>query len=80
MYDVSTKQSYTHHTFPYIRCNNKKKPELMPSLQEVLDMASERGLSTGREALWPSEPRHFPDKATPSYYTKNEIFASGISK
>jgi hypothetical protein len=28
----------------------------------------------------PSEPRHSPDNATPSYYTKNESFASGISK
>jgi hypothetical protein len=38
------------------------------------------GLPTGQEALWPSEPDHSPDKATPSYYTKNESFASGISK
>jgi hypothetical protein len=38
------------------------------------------GLQTGRQALWPSEPRHSPNKATPSYYTKNESFASGISK
>jgi hypothetical protein len=38
------------------------------------------GLPTGREALRPSEPHHSPDKATPSYYTKNENFASGISK
>jgi hypothetical protein len=38
------------------------------------------GPPTGREALWPSEPRHSPDKATPSYYTKNGSFASGISK
>jgi hypothetical protein len=28
----------------------------------------------------PSEPHHFPDKATPSYYTKNEGFARRISK
>jgi hypothetical protein len=34
----------------------------------------------GWEALGPSEPRHSPDKATLSYYTKNESFASGISK
>jgi hypothetical protein len=34
----------------------------------------------GREALRPSEPRHSPEKAMPSYYTKNESFASGISK
>jgi hypothetical protein len=34
----------------------------------------------GQEALWPSEPHHSPDKAMPSYYTKNEGFASGISK
>jgi hypothetical protein len=34
----------------------------------------------GREALRPSEPCHSPDKATPSYYTKNESFAGGISK
>jgi hypothetical protein len=33
-----------------------------------------------RRVAWPSEPRHSPDKATPSYYTKNESFASGISK
>jgi hypothetical protein len=32
-----------------------------------------------REALRPSEPRHSPDMAMPSYYTKNETFASGIS-
>jgi hypothetical protein len=38
------------------------------------------GLPTGREALQPSEPHHSPDKATPSYYTKNENVASGISK
>jgi hypothetical protein len=35
---------------------------------------------TGREALRPSEPCHSPNKATPSYYTKNGSFASGISK
>jgi hypothetical protein len=35
---------------------------------------------TSWEALRPSEPRHSPDMATPSYYTKNESFASGISK
>jgi hypothetical protein len=34
----------------------------------------------GQEALRPSEPRHSPDKATPSYYTKKESFASEISK
>jgi hypothetical protein len=38
------------------------------------------GLLTGQEALRPSGPRHSPDKAMPSYYTKNESFASGISK
>jgi hypothetical protein len=38
------------------------------------------GLLTGQEALWPSEPHHSPDKATPSYYTNKESFASGISK
>jgi hypothetical protein len=38
------------------------------------------GLPIGQEALWPSEPHHSPDKARPSYYTKNESFASGISK
>jgi hypothetical protein len=38
------------------------------------------GLSTVREALRPSEPCHSPDKVMPSNYTKNEIFASGISK
>jgi hypothetical protein len=34
----------------------------------------------GWEALGPSEPRHSPNKATLSYYTKNESVASGISK
>jgi hypothetical protein len=34
----------------------------------------------GQEALRPLEPRHSADKATPSYYTMNESFASGISK
>jgi hypothetical protein len=34
----------------------------------------------GREALQPLEPRHSLDKDTPSYYTKNESFAGGISK
>jgi hypothetical protein len=38
------------------------------------------GLPTGQEALRPLEPRHSPDKAMPSYYTKNKSFASGISK
>jgi hypothetical protein len=38
------------------------------------------GLSIGLEALRPSEPRHFPDKATPNYYTKNESFTSEIFK
>jgi hypothetical protein len=38
------------------------------------------GLLTSREALWPSELHHSPDKAMPSYYTKNNSFASGISK
>jgi hypothetical protein len=37
------------------------------------------GLPIGREALRPSEPHHSPNKATPSYYTKNETFASEIS-
>jgi hypothetical protein len=40
----------------------------------------QRGLSIGWEALQPSEPCHSPNKATPSYYTKNGSFASGISK
>jgi hypothetical protein len=40
----------------------------------------QRGLPIGREALWPSEPCHSPDKATLSYHTKNEIFVSGICK
>jgi hypothetical protein len=48
------------------------------SIASVLELRG--GLPTGREALRPSEPRHCPDKATPSYYTKNESFASGISK
>jgi hypothetical protein len=30
--------------------------------------------------LRPLEPRHSADKATPSYYTKNESFQSRISK
>jgi hypothetical protein len=38
------------------------------------------GLPTEREALWPSKAHHSPNKATPSYYTKIESFASGISK
>jgi hypothetical protein len=38
------------------------------------------GLLIGREALWPSEPHHSPDKARPCYYTKNDSFATGISK
>jgi hypothetical protein len=38
------------------------------------------GLLTGREVLWPSDPRHSPDKATPSYYTKKESLTRGISK
>jgi hypothetical protein len=38
------------------------------------------GLLIGREALLPSEPGHSPNMATPSYYTKNERFASGFSK
>jgi hypothetical protein len=37
------------------------------------------GLPIGQEALQPSELCHSPNKATPSYYTKNEIFASEIS-
>jgi hypothetical protein len=36
------------------------------------------GLPTGREALQPSEPRHSPDKATSSYYTKNASFATSF--
>jgi hypothetical protein len=38
------------------------------------------GLPIGREALQPLEPRHFPDKTMPIYYTKNGSFVSGISK
>jgi hypothetical protein len=34
----------------------------------------------GREALQPLEPRHSPNKATHSYYTKKESFASEILK
>jgi hypothetical protein len=33
-----------------------------------------------RQVRRPSEPLHSLDKATPSYYTKNESFVSGISK
>jgi hypothetical protein len=38
------------------------------------------GLPIGWEALRTSEPHHSSDKATPSYYIKNESFASEISK
>jgi hypothetical protein len=38
------------------------------------------GLPICWEALRPSEPHHSSDKAMPSYYTKKESFASGISK
>jgi hypothetical protein len=38
------------------------------------------GLPIGREVLRPSDPHHSPDNAMPSYYTKDESFASGISK
>jgi hypothetical protein len=38
------------------------------------------GLPIGQEALQPSEPRHSPNKAMPSYYTKNGSVARGISK
>jgi hypothetical protein len=38
------------------------------------------GIPIGQEALQPSESRHSPNKAMPSYYTKKESFASGISK
>jgi hypothetical protein len=38
------------------------------------------GLPTGREAVRPSDPRHSPDRATPSNYTKNESSTSRISK
>jgi hypothetical protein len=38
------------------------------------------GFPTCWEALQPLEPHHSPENATPSYYTKNESFASGISK
>jgi hypothetical protein len=34
----------------------------------------------GLEALRPSEPHQSPNKATPSYYTNKESFASGIFK
>jgi hypothetical protein len=37
-------------------------------------------LPTCWEALYPSEPHHSPNKAMPSYYTKNESFASEIFK
>jgi hypothetical protein len=37
------------------------------------------GLPTGWVALRPLEPRHSPDKATPSHYTNNGSLASGIS-
>jgi hypothetical protein len=32
-----------------------------------------------QETLQPTEPHHSPDKATPSYYTKNESYASAIA-
>jgi hypothetical protein len=38
------------------------------------------GILIGQEALQLSEPCHSPDKATPTYYTKNVSFASGIYK
>jgi hypothetical protein len=38
-----------------------------------------RRVPIGQETLRPSELCHSPDKATSSYYTKNESFASGIS-
>jgi hypothetical protein len=38
------------------------------------------GLPIDPEALQPSEHHHSPDKAKPSYYTKNKSFASAISK
>jgi hypothetical protein len=38
------------------------------------------GLPIDREALQPSEPRHSPHNAMPSYYTMNGSFTSGISK
>jgi hypothetical protein len=47
-------------------------------ISSVLELQG--GLPTGQEALQPSEPQHSPDKATPSYYTKNGSFSSGISK
>jgi hypothetical protein len=38
------------------------------------------GFLTGQGGLRPSEPYHSPNKVMPSYYTKSESFASGISK
>jgi hypothetical protein len=58
-----------------------EKPYRAPKDYNRASMPELRGgLPRGQEALRPSEPHHSPDKATPSYYTMNESFASGISK
>jgi hypothetical protein len=50
-------------------------PRRIPT--ELPCLSYEKG---SRQAGRPSEPCQSPDKATPSYYTKNESFASGISE
>jgi hypothetical protein len=58
-----------------------EKPYRTPKDSDRASTPELRGeLLIGWEALRPSEPRHSPDKAMPSYYTKNESFAIGISK
>jgi hypothetical protein len=57
---------------------NPIRPPKDSGISSVLELQG--GLPTGQEALRPSEPQHSPDKATPSYYTKNGSFSSGISK
>jgi hypothetical protein len=58
-----------------------EKPYWTPKDSDRAFMLELRGgLPTGPEALRPTEPRHSSNKATPSYHTKNESFASGICK
>jgi hypothetical protein len=58
----------------------KKSCQTPKDFDRASALEQQGGLLTGREALWPLEPRHSLDKATPSYYTRNGSFASGISK
>jgi hypothetical protein len=58
-----------------------EKPCRTPKVSDRASSPELRGgLPIAQEALQPSEPHNSPDKATPSYYTKNESFASGIYK